>query len=517
MKMNRNLKCVLVLASVVAFLSLVSARALDASDDSPSGAAALYREALRPQFHFTAAKNWLNDPNGLVFYKGEYHLFFQHNPKGIEWGDMTWGHAVSTDMLHWKQLENALEPDNLGAMWSGSAVVDSNNTTGFQTGDEKPIVCIYTSAGGKSPQSKGKPFTQSIAYSLDRGRTWTKFEKNPVLAHVAGENRDPKVVWHAPTKRWIMALYLDGDKYGLFTSPNLKQWEKLCDIPPFKASECPDFFELPISADTVNGRGIKSPSPSTGKGRGEGAAQPQTSHSKLIFWGGNGNYLIGSFDGKQFKKESGPHRFEYGSNFYAAQTYSDIPATDGRRIQIAWMSGGRYPNMPFNQQMTVPAELTLRETHDGLRLFRSPVRELESLRTNHHSMDAGPAEGGNPLAEVAGDLFDIVAEIKPGTAKRVTMTIRGTPLVFDAERKELKLLDKTAPLEPIDGKIRLRVLVDRASIEVFGNDGLITMSSCFVPPDNAKSPPLSLKGDGAEVGSLDVWNLKSCWNTNPKH
>jgi sucrose-6-phosphate hydrolase SacC (GH32 family) len=489
--------------AVATMCSVGSVRAIRASDESHGAAAALYHELLRPQFHFTAAKNWLNDPNGLVFYKGEYHLFFQHNPKGIEWGDMSWGHAVSTDLLHWKQIDNALEPDNLGAMWSGSAVVDSNNTTGFQTGDEKPIVCIYTSAGGKSPQSKGKPFTQSIAYSIDRGRTWKKYERNPVLAHVAGENRDPKVVWYAPTKRWILTLYLEGDKYALFSSPNLKQWEKLCDIPPFGANECPDFFELPVSPSPPFGK-LAAGEPSPVKREGNG-------NSKWIFWGGNGNYIVGSFDGTQFKRESGPHRFEHGSNFYAAQTYSDIPSADGRRIQIAWMSGGRYPNMPFNQQMTVPAELTLRETRDGLRLFRWPVRELESLRKGHRSWHGELKKSENPLAEAAADLFDTVTEIEPRTAKRVTLTIRGTPLAFEAERNELKLLDKSAPLQPTDGKIRLRVLVDRASIEVFANDGLVTMSSCFVPPDNAKSVPLSLSGDGATIRSLDVWTLKSCW------
>ena len=253
---------------------------------------AVYHEWLRPQFHFTAQKNWHNDPNGLVFYKGEYHLFFQHNPHGINWGEMTWGHAISSDLLHWKQLDHALLPDSHGTMFSGSAVVDWNNTAGFQTGDEKPLICIFTAAGGTSPESKGKPFTQGIAYSIDLGRTWKKYDKNPVLGHVAGENRDPKVIWHGPTKRWVMALYLDGDKYALFSSPDLKQWEKLADLPAFGANECPDFFEIPVAGEDAK--------------------------TKWILWGSNGNYLIGSFDGKTFSRESGPHKFEFGSNFYAA-------------------------------------------------------------------------------------------------------------------------------------------------------------------------------------------------------
>ena len=179
---------------------------------------ALYHEQYRPQFHFTAAKGWLNDPNGLVFYQGEYHLFFQHNPKGIKWGNMTWGHAVSANLLHWTQRDHAIFPDKLGTIFSGSAVVDWNNTAGFQTGDEKVIVCIYTSAGNTSPESKDQPFTQSIAYSNDRGRTWTKYDNNPVLKNVIGANRDPKVLWHAPSKQWIMALYIDKSDYALFAS-----------------------------------------------------------------------------------------------------------------------------------------------------------------------------------------------------------------------------------------------------------------------------------------------------------
>ena len=481
---------------------------------APPESAPLYGEWLRPQFHFTAAKNWLNDPNGLVFYKGEYHLFFQHNPSGITSGNLTWGHAVSTDLLHWKQLDNAIEPDGLGLIYSGSAVVDWTNTSGFQTGDEKPLVAIYTSAGGKSLESQGKPFTQSIAYSNDRGRTWKKYEKNPVLAHVAGENRDPKVIWHAPTKRWIMALYLDGDKYALFASPNLKQWDKLSDLPPFGASECPDFFELPIAG----GRGLSPFLAGTNaavvaekKGTVPLATDSAPLSSKWVLWGANNSYLLGGFDGTKFTRESGPHRFEFGGNFYAAQSYSGIPAADGRRIQIGWMAGGRYPKMPFNQQMSIPAELTLRKTPDGLRMARWPIRELDSIRGAHHSWSNTLPKGANPLADIKGDLIDISAEIELAGAKTIALSIRGTLLEYDTEKKELKLLGKTAPLAPIDGKLRLRILVDRSSIEVFANDGLVTMSSCFIPSRDAKSPPLSVTSQGATTASLEVWELKSCW------
>ena len=338
---------------------------------------------MRPQFHFTAKTNWLNDPNGLVFYGGRYHLFFQHNPSGIEWGNMTWGHAVSTDLVHWRQLDEALRPDRLGTIFSGSAVVDWQNTSGFQSGPEKPLVCFFTSAGGTSAESKGQPFTQSLAFSTDGGDTWTKFAQNPVLRHVAGENRDPKVIWHAPTKKWVMALYLDGEHYALFSSPNLKDWTRLSDIPTFGASECPDLFELPLAE---NRRGLSRFAESAEqKGTVPLSAGGSRTGSRWIFWGGNNHYLIGRFDGTTFTKESGPHRFEYGDNYYAAQTYSDIPASDGRRIQIAWMRGGKYPGMPFNQQMSFPSSLTLETTPDGPRLFRRPVKELALLHKERHA------------------------------------------------------------------------------------------------------------------------------------
>src|SRR5438132_5431207 len=185
------------LFSVIALLMAggLTGAILEGQPETQAAGASLYDEIYRPQFHFSAKKNWLNDPNGLVYYRGEYHLFFQHNPKGIEWGNMTWGHAVSSDLLHWQQLDNALLPDHLGTMFSGSAVVDWDNTAGLQTGDEKVIVCIYTSAG--------KPFTQSIAFSNDRGRNWKKYDRNPVLKHIAGANRDPNAIWAEAPKEWV--------------------------------------------------------------------------------------------------------------------------------------------------------------------------------------------------------------------------------------------------------------------------------------------------------------------------
>ena len=189
---------------------------------------ALYHELLRPQFHFTAEKNWLNDPNGLVYYKGEYHLFLQYNAKGMKWGPNTWAHAVSTDLVHWKQIAHALEPDEqFGWIWSGSAVVDARNTSGLRSGSEDPLIAIYTT--GNTHVTPHKKCVQCIAFSNDRGRTWTKYSGNPVIGHVAAENRDPKVIWHEPSRRWVMALFLDKNDYALFGSADLKGWQHLSE------------------------------------------------------------------------------------------------------------------------------------------------------------------------------------------------------------------------------------------------------------------------------------------------
>jgi len=444
----------------------------------PGKAAKLYDEQFRPQFHFSPRKNWMNDPNGLVFYGGEYHLFFQHNPLGLAWGNMTWGHAVGPDLVHWKQLEHAILPDRLGAIFSGSAVVDWKNTAGFQTGPEKPMVCIYTSAG--------QPFTQSIAYSNDRGRTWTKYAQNPVLKHVAGDNRDPKVFWHEPTRKWIMALFLDGNVYALFGSPNLKAWTKLCDVPVPGGGECPDCFPLPVDGDGKN--------------------------VKWVFWAANNSYLLGSFDGTTFKKEAGPLSSHWGKNRYAAQTYSDIPAHDGRRIQIAWMNGGAYPGMPFNQQMSFPVTLTLRTFADGVRLCMLPVQEIENIHGVCHSLSGIALKpGDNPLADVQGELFDIRVEMAVDSATAVGLSVRGIPIQYDCRRKQLTCLGASAPLEPVAGKIKLQVLVDRSSLEIFSGDGRINMTYCISPLAQNKRLAVFAQGGEATVRSLEVWELKSAW------
>jgi sucrose-6-phosphate hydrolase SacC (GH32 family) len=439
----------------------------------------LYREKLRPQFHFCARRGWNNDPNGLVFYKGEYHMFFQHNPYGWSWGNMHWGHAVSRDLVHWQELPEALYPDEHGTMFSGSAVVDWNNTAGFQTGQEKVLVCIFTAAG--------KPFTQGIAYSNDRGSTWTKYEKNPVLPHVAAENRDPKVIWYAPEEKWVMALYLDGSAYALFSSRDLKKWEKMSDVAIPGTSECPEFFEIAVDGNKQN--------------------------TRWVFYGGNGRYLVGKFDGRTFTPESGPHALNGGNCFYASQTYNNIPPADGRRILIPWGTMVT-PGMPFNQMMGVPVELTLHTTDEGLRLLANPVKELASLRAKSHTIKPQTLNpGDNPLADVKGELLDLTSELALGDAAELGFKLRGVTVSYDAMKQELSCKDNKAGLKPVEGKIRLRLLVDRTSIDIFGDDGRLYMPMGVIVPSDNFSLEVYSKGGRAKINSLEVHELKSAWNS----
>jgi sucrose-6-phosphate hydrolase SacC (GH32 family) len=456
--------------------------------DQPQGTVMVfdqrYAETWRPQFHFTAATNWLNDPNGLVYDQGEYHLFFQHNPYGVDWGHMSWGHAVSRDLFHWTQLEHALLPDELGTIFSGSAVIDEHNTGGFQTGSEKPLVVFYTNAGSEAPTTR--TFSQSLAFSGDRGRTFTKYAHNPVVEHIADANRDPKVFWHEPSKQWVMALYLTKNDYTILTSTDLKKWTRHGTITMPGVTECPDLFELAVAGESAQ--------------------------KHWVFWGGNGTYLIGKFDGTVFTPESKPLPSEYAANCYAGQTWNNIPESDGRRIFIGWMRGGNYPGMPFNQQMSVPRVMTLRQTAAGLRLCMLPVREIEALRTATQSWSnlTLKENSENPLAKLSGDLFDFELKVKPAAEGQLTFNLRGEPLTYDGATGKLALLGKSVAVPLKDGVLTLRVLVDRTSIEVFANDGEFVMSSCFLPAPWVLNYALTSTAP-AEILDLKAHTLRSAW------
>jgi len=458
--------------------------------DTLPGERELYHERLRPQFHFSSRRGWNNDPNGLMVYRGEYHLFYQHNPYGWKHGNMHWGHAISTDLVHWQELGEALYPDELGTCFSGSGVVDAQDTAGLQAGDEQTLVCIYTSAGGRTPESAGQPFTQSIAYSNDAGRTWRKYEGNPVLGHIAGGNRDPKVIWHAPSRKWIMALYLEGSDYALYASPDLKSWVPLQQIVLPGADECPDLFPLAVDGDPADVR--------------------------WVFWGANGTYLVGTFDGQTFDPQGDVQRYDWGGDSYAAQTWSNVPAEDGRRIQIAWLRVD-LPGMPFNQSMTFPCELTLRATPDGVRLFSEPVQEIALLHEATHAwLDQVLVAGQTDYPELDGELLEVRAAFEVGDAAAFGLTVRGIAVTYEVARSVLRCEGRSVPLAPVEGEIRLQILADRASIEIYGNDGRIALP-IGVPLADRPGTVSAFSQDGqTRLKRLEVHELGSAWPSDER-
>jgi fructan beta-fructosidase len=445
-------------------------------DDVPV-AARLYSEPARPQFHFTSRRGWLNDPNGLVYAGGQWHLFYQHNPYGWGWGNMHWGHAVSPDLFHWQELPIALYPQRFNDWcFSGSAVVDSKNTSGFKNGSGDVIVAAYTSTG------RG----ECIVFSNDAGRTWTEFEGNPVVRHAG---RDPKLLWHEPSQSWVMAVYDEPDgkrQIAFYSSKDLKSWTFQGRIDGF--FECPDLFEL---------------APSEGPGSGK------PDQSKWVLSAADGKYVLGRFDGQRFEAETDRLQVWHG-HFYAAQTYNDAP--QGRRVQIGWGNGIEFPGAAFNQQMTIPVELTLRGTTEGPRLFAEPVRELAGLSGKEWKLsNVALVPGENPLSAVRAQLLRVIADIELGQAESVGFVIRGVPIRYDVTKRQLVCKQVAAPLEPVDGRVQVEILVDRGSVEVFGNRGRVAVSvGGTVSPDD-HSIRTEVSGQGSKIRSLQIVELKSAW------
>lgn len=444
--------------------------------DEIAGFDSLYKEKNRPRFHFTTRRGWNNDPNGLVYYDGEYHLFYQHNPYEIFWGNMHWGHAISNDLIHWKELPDALYPDKLGTMFSGSAAVDFNNSSGFQSGTEKVIIAAYTA------DSKAKE-VQCIAYSNDRGRTFTKYKDNPVIDsgkkwHTKN-TRDPQIFWYKPTKKWIMVLF-ENNGNSIYTSPDLKNWTYESHVGGFH--ECPQLFELPVDGDKTN--------------------------KKWVMYGASGTYMIGDFNGKSFQVEGGKYRYTAGA-LYAAQTYNDIPESDGRRIQIGW---GRITqrNMPFNQMMLFPTELSLRTTREGIRLFSEPIAEITKLHGKEYKWPKlSKDQADKAVKSVDSDLLHVKMKVKVVQGGHFKILLDGNTIVdYDFNFNKFngnfyggdRIENLTIPLE---------LLIDRTSVEVFVDHGRFSTSALREVP---KAGMRGLGFSGAiDIYDLEIYEMKSVW------
>lgn len=343
-----------------------------------------YQERHRPQFHFSPPEKWMNDPNGLVFYEGEYHLFYQYYPDSTVWGPMHWGHAVSNDLVHWKHLPVALFPDSLGYIFSGSAVIDWKNTSGLQTGKYPPMIAIFTQHSEVRLKNGRNDFqNQSIAFSNDKGRTFVKYNQNPIISNTGEKDfRDPKVVWNESSQKWIMVLAV-GQKVKFFSSSNLIKWEYLSEFGTDVGAhggiwECPDLFPLKVD-DMVKWILLVNVNPGAPNG------------------GSGTQYFIGNFDGSKFINDNPKETtlwLDYGPDNYAGVTWTDIPEDDGRRILIGWMSNWDYaqtmPTVKWRNAMTIPRNLKLRDTKCGLRLCSNPVKELKKIRKTKQNFALNP-------------------------------------------------------------------------------------------------------------------------------
>jgi fructan beta-fructosidase len=441
-------------------------------DDARKNSEGDYREPLRPQLHFSPRRGWNNDPNGMVFANGEYHLFFQHNPYGVQWGNMHWGHAVSRDLVHWDELPIALYPPKFGDWaFSGSAVVDHENTSGWKRGAGDLIVAAFTSTG------RG----ECIIYSHDNGRTWVEFEGNPVVKHAG---RDPRLLWHKPTRQWVMAVYDEFEKkrwIAFYTSPDLKVWMFRSRIEGFY--ECPDLFELPLDGKSDN--------------------------AKWVLTAADSDYMVGTFDGATFTPETPKLKGCAGVGFYAAQTFIDDPKQ--RVIQIGWHRAPS-PGMPFNQSMSIPLELRLVGTSGGPRLSWTPVEKLKSLRRKTHAL--GPVSvqvADNPLSEIVAELVEIDAAINPGKATAIEFEVRGVPIVYDVAAQEIRVANHRAAAPLLNGRQHLRIFADRTSFEVFASDGLCYVPIPVIPAADNRKLSVASRNGSAKFERLDVHELKSIW------
>ena len=441
---------------------------------NPTETGSLYHESLRPQFHFTARQwtvthlnpgmreeGWVNDLNGLIYYDGEFHLFAQRWAK-------CWLHAVSKDLVHWTELEPAFWEEELDSgVQSGTCVIDYHNTSGLgKDPKQPPMIAFWSRFDNRS---------QCLCFSLDHGRTWTRYAKNPLMIH---PERDPKVFWYEPGKHWVMIMYGDG-QYHILTSHNLLEWhDEHHPIP--NSFECPDFFELPIDGDKNN--------------------------KKWVLIQGSGFYSIGTFDGKQFHEESERFPCDVGTHFYATQSWANTETGDGRRIQTAWMRGADFPNMPFNQMISFPCELSLHSTPDGLRVFRKPVREIELLHQSKHEWNDLRLESGVSvdLAD-SGDLFHIRAEVEIPGMSQLEVNYRGVPVHFASHAVE----SGTEP-KNINHQIHsIELLLDRTSIETFVNEGELS-STRFVLPKGI-GLKISAHGGSVQIRKLQLFGLRSAW------
>lgn len=482
-----------------------------------------FKEKYRPQFHFTPEENWMNDPNGLVYYQEEFHLFYQYHPRDNVWGPMHWGHAVSKDLVYWNHLPVAIEPDHNGAIFSGSIVVDKNDSSGFFNGEEG-LVAIFTHAD-TYPDSVRPRQRQSLAYSNDNGRSWEMYEANPVLSNNKfSDFRDPKVYWLESHNKWIMVL-VAGDQVRFYDSNNLKEWNYLSSFSEGNKKgvwECPDIFKLPVQ-NSDESKWILSVDLNPGGPQGGSGSQ----------------YFIGDFDGKKFINENSKDEIkwlDYGRDYYAAVSWNNIPEEDGRKLWIAWMSNWDYanevPTTPWRSAMTIPRELKLKKDKQNYKLVQKPVAELKKIREElFHCENRSIEKDENILAGIKAKSFEIKTDLNLKDCSDFNFTLRkgiNERTIIGYNKKQNKFyLDRRnsgendfhdnfaeiheLPLELNNDSLKLQIFVDWSSVEIFINSGEKTVTDLIFPKEESDSLELNVEKGTLKVNNLDLYKLDSIW------
>lgn len=473
------------------------------------------KEKFRPVYHHTPAYGWMNDPNGMFYKDGVYHLYFQYNPYGSVWGNMHWGHSTSTDLMHWKFEGCAIVPDAWGAIFSGSCVVDHENTAGF---GKEAVVAFYTSAKA-SPW--GDVQSQSMAYSLDNGKTFVKYEGNPILTSSEKDFRDPKVFWYAPGKHWVMMLAV-GQHMEIYSSVNLKEWKKESEFGAMQGAhggvwECPDLVEIPVEG-TREKKWVLICNLNPGGPFGGSAAQ----------------YFVGSFDGKKFVNESPTQTkwMDWGKDNYATVTWNNAP--DGRCIALGWMSNWQYannvPTRQYRSANTLARDLTLYREGQELYLKSTPSSEVKKARGKKVSIPSFRVSEKHEIVNLFEDnqgAYEVEILIQNAGASKIAFCLLNdkgekVSMYYDLNRKQF-VMDRSesgtvdfskdfpavtvAPAN-VDKELTLRLFVDRSSIEAFGEDGKFVLTNLVFPSQPYVKMCFEADKNGYAVKTLNVYKLQ---------
>jgi fructan beta-fructosidase len=488
-------------------------------------------EKYRSQIHFSPKSGWMNDPNGLVYYEGEYHLFFQYYPNGTQWGPMHWGHAVSNDLIHWEELPIALEPDELGWIFSGSAVVDYKNTSGLGQNGIAPLIAIYTYHNPQLEKEGSDEFQyQGLAYSLDKGRTWKKYLGNPVLPNNGIRDfRDPKIFWNESIDGWNMVLAVK-DHINIYSSRNLIEWSFESEFGVELGShegvwECPDLFPMKIeNSDEV--KWVMLVSLNNGAPNGGSGTQ----------------YFVGDFDGRDFISNSEKVTWlDYGKDNYAGVTWNDLPENDERRLFIGWMNNWQYaneiPSTNWRGTSTIPRTLSLEKKQSSYLLKSEVVDEFKSLRGKSFKLSPDKIVGEQHVNKEIDSPVELNIEFKTSNNSQLNYAERFGLILSNDQDEMIKIgydnynkaffIDKSkngwnstqnnfaelnyAPYIINEDVLELRLIIDKASVELFAQDGLITMTDQFFPKQPYNKIILFSENGEVDLLNAQITNLKSIW------